>query len=92
MVYALYIIVDRVKNTKTLNGVQTMSTITITTKGRTVKQVIDQLNGKTFYSEGFGAEVVTVKGIEVDGKSGLLNLISTSDDVKELVSDYRKAS
>lgn len=57
----------------------------------TYKEVIDTMNGKTFYSDSFGSEVVTVNGIEVIGESGLLNVINSKEDVRDLYNDYKKA-
>ena len=57
----------------------------------TFKQVIDSMDGKSFFSESFGGEIVSVKGIEVIGESGLLNLISTKQDVKDLYNDYKRS-
>lgn len=58
-------------------------------KKMTNGQVIQKMNGKTFYSESFGSEIVTVSGIEVVGESGLLNLISSPADVKDLYEDFK---
>ena len=57
----------------------------------TYKEVIDTMNGKTFYSDSFGGEVVTVEGVAVVGESGLINAINTKEDVKDLYNDYKKA-
>jgi|TARA_Y100000310_G_scaffold71020_1_gene66844 hypothetical protein len=57
----------------------------------TYEQVIDKMNGKTFHSESFGGEVVTVSGIEVVGESGLLNLIGSKQDVRDLYNDYKSS-
>jgi len=57
----------------------------------TYKEVIDTMNGKTFYSDSFGGEVVTVNGIQVVGESGLLNVINSKEDVRDLYNDYKKA-
>jgi len=57
----------------------------------TYAQVIESMNGKTFYSDSFGGEVVTVKGVQVVGESGLLNVINSKEDVRDLYNDYKKA-
>ena len=55
----------------------------------TYKEVIDTMHNKTFYSDSFGGEVVTVNGIEVIGESGLLNVINSKQDVRDLFNDYK---
>ena len=56
----------------------------------TYKQVVDSMNGKTFYSERFGEEMVTVEGDVVVGESGLLHRLATKQDVRDLRNDYLK--
>lgn len=56
----------------------------------TYKQVVDSMNGKTFYSERFGEEMVTVEGDFVVGESGLLHGLATKQDVRDLRNDYLK--
>ena len=69
----------------------------------TYKDVIDSMNGKTFYSERFGEEMVTVEsGVVVGesgllqglgvvvGESGLLHGLTTRQDVRDLRDDYLK--
>lgn len=56
----------------------------------TYKQVVDSMNGKTFYSERFGEEMVTVEGDFVVGESGLLHGLVTKQDVRDLRKDYLK--
>ena len=55
----------------------------------TYEQVIKKMNGKSFYSDSFGGEVVTVDGIQVVGESGLLNVINCKQDVRDLYNDYK---
>ena len=63
------------------------------TKGNqmTYADVINKMNNKTFYSDSFGGEMVTVKGVQVIGESGLLNVINSKQDVRDLYNDYKKA-
>ena len=56
----------------------------------TYKQVIQKMDGKTFHSESFGEESVTVNGVEVSGDSGRLHLLSSAKDVSDLYADYLK--
>ena len=57
----------------------------------TYEDVMTKMDGKIFYSASHGDETVTVKGIEVVGASGLLNLLSTKEDVRDLYNDYKKS-
>ncbi len=56
----------------------------------TYEDVMKKMDGKTFYSESFGGELVTVNGIEVIGKSGRLNVLATKQDVKDLYNDFKE--
>lgn len=57
----------------------------------TFKQVIDSMDGKSFFSENFGGEIISVKGVEIIGESGILNLIASKQDVRDLYNDYKKS-
>jgi len=56
----------------------------------TYKQVIQKMDGKTFYSASFGEELVMVEEMIVYGESGRLHLLSSAKDVSDLYSDFLK--
>lgn len=58
-------------------------------KKMTYEDVMKKMDGKKFYSENFGGEIVTVNGVEVVGESGLLNIIGSKRDVRDLFEDFK---